>query len=142
MMLTDPMLFEFPILANLPPDPLDKILPWITTFVGVVLAAVFKVQADKAKALRIEDPVPTVPVRKVPGVPSWNDHSNLVERVGRLESHIDKMRDEQAEQFRDLLIAGATRQEAIVKQLSDKIDTVARDWHGRLDAISRPPNRP
>lgn len=123
-------------------DPLDKILPWVTTFVAMVLAAVFKAQLDRARSLKIEDPIPTVPVRKVPGVPSWNDHSNLVERVGRLEAHIDKMRDEQAEQFKDLLIAGASRQEAIVKQLSDKIDQVARDWHGRLDALSGHPKPP
>jgi hypothetical protein len=131
------------ILANAPtPDPLDKILPWVTTFVAMVLAAVFKTQLDRARAVKIEDPMPTVPVRKVPGVPSWNDHSNLVERVGRMEDQVERMRSEQSEQFRDLLIAGTTRQEAIVKQLSDKIDQVAREWHGRLDALSGQPKPP
>ena len=127
-------------------DPLDKILPWVTTVLGVVLGFVFKLQAnasaerakqaeDKVRSLRLETPVPEVPVamRKIAGVPSWNDHSTLVERVARLENHIDRMRNEQAEQYRDILTSGANRQAEIVKQLSEKIDEVAVDWHRRLD---------
>lgn len=144
-------------LANTPPpDPLDKILPWVTAFVVAVLGVVFKFQAnaaaerakqaeDKVKSLRLESPVPEVPVamRKIAGVPSWNDHSTLVERVARLENHIDRMRDEQAEQYRDILTSGANRQAEIVKQLSEKIDEVAVEWHRRLDQFfTKTPPRP
>ncbi len=145
------------ILANTPPaDPLDKILPWVTAFVVAVLSIVFKTQAnaaaerakqaeDKVKSLRLEPPVPEVPVamRKVPGSPTWSDHGSLVDRVARLEGHVEQMRTEQAEQFRDILNSGANRQAEIVRQLSEKIDQVAVEWHRRLDQFftKTPPRR-
>lgn len=50
------MLLEILTLANTPAsDPLDKILPWVTSFVLAVIAAVFKVQADRAKKVTLEN---------------------------------------------------------------------------------------
>lgn len=120
-----------------PPDPLDKILPWVTTFVAMVLAAVFKVQAEKAKAVRLDTPVPTVPTSKVPGVVTWDHLNPLIQRIDRLERHIDEVRREQSDQFKELLEAGATRESRLV----DKIDDVARAIHARIDVVSKPSTR-
>lgn len=124
------------ILANTPPaDPLDKILPWVSTFVAMVLAAVFKVQAEKAKALKIEDPVPTVPTRKVPGIVTWDHLQPLIARMDRLERHIDDVRKEQSDQFKELLEAGSAREQRLI----DKVDDVARAIHSRIDDnLTRP----
>lgn len=120
---------------------------WLIAAIGAVFSGVAllmgkKIGKAEAQSMRLEEPVPTIPFRKVPGVPSWNDHSNLVERVGRLEAHIDRMRDEQAQQFKELLTAGANRQTEIVEKLSEKIDAVAREWHGRLDNLQANKPRP
>jgi len=127
------MLFDF--IANTPPDPLDKILPWVTTFVVAVLAAVFKVQAEreKAKAVRIEEPMPTVPTRKVPGIVTWNDLQPLVQRMDRFEKHLDEVRREQSDQFKEILEAGSTRE----SRLTTHLDDVARAIHSRIDDMMR-----
>lgn len=119
-------------------DPLDKILPWITTFVGVVLAAVFKVQADKAKALRLEEPVPTVPTRKVFNNVTWSDLQPLISRMDRLEKHLDEVRKEQTDQFKEILEAGATRAES----LRTHMDDMARAIHSRIDDLMRDHTHP
>jgi hypothetical protein len=125
------------LLANAPVDPLDKILPWISTFVVAVIAAVFKVQADRAKAVRVEEPVPTVPTRKVPGAVTWDSFGPLVARMDRLERHLDDVRKEQSDQFKELLEAGSAREQ----RLLDKVDSMARALHSRIDEhIPRPRN--
>jgi hypothetical protein len=124
------------LLLNLPPaDPLDKILPWVTTFVVAVLAAVFKVQAEreKAKSLRIEDPVPTVPTRKVFNNVTWNDLQPIISRMDRLEKHLDEVRKEQSDQFKEILEAGSTRE----ARLTSHMDDVARAIHSRIDDMMR-----
>jgi hypothetical protein len=120
------------LLANTPPtDPLDKILPWVTTFVLGVLGLVFgKVWGKReATATRLEDPVPTVPTRKVPGIVTWDHLQPLIQRMDRLERHIDDVRKEQSDQFKELLEAGAAREQRLV----DKVDDVARAIHSRID---------
>lgn len=142
MMLTEMLL------ANAPVDPLDKILPWITTILGVVLGFVFKIQAnaaaerakqaeEKVKSLRVEEPVPTVPTRKVPGAVTWDSFAPLVARMDRMERHLDDVRKEQSDQFKELLEAGAAREQRLV----DKVDDVARALHSRIDDhLPRPRN--
>lgn len=125
------MLFD--LIANTPPDPLDKILPWVTTFVVAVLAAVFKVQAEKAKAMRLEEPVPTVPTRKVPGLVTWNDLQPLIQRMDRFEKHLDEVRKEQSDQFKEILEAGSAREH----RLTTHVDDVARAIHSRIDDLMR-----
>ena len=123
------------ILATAPdPDPLDKILPWVSSFVLGVLALVFKWQAEKAKAVKLEEPVPTVPTRKVSQPPSWDQHEALAARVGNVEREIKDLRQENSREYKALLEAGAAREVRIL----EKIDQVARDWHGRLDALNPP----
>jgi hypothetical protein len=119
-------------------DPLDKILPWITTFVAMVLAAVFKVQADRARALRLEEPVPTVPTRKVAGFVTWDSLQPIVTRMDRLERHLDEVRREQSDQFKEILEAGSQRAD----NLRTHLDDVARAIHSRIDDIHRDGNGP
>jgi hypothetical protein len=119
-----------------PADPLDKILPWVTTFVAMVLAAVFKVQADKAKAMRLEEPVPTVPTRKVFNNVTWNDLHPIITRMDRLEKHLDEVRKEQSDQFKEILEAGSTRE----SRLTHHLDDVARALHSRIDDMMRDQN--
>lgn len=134
------MLFEL-ILANAAPavDPLDKILPWVTTFVLGVLGLVFgKVWGKReAQGMRLEEPMPTVPTRKVAGAVTWDSFAPLVARMDRLERHLDDVRKEQSDQFKELLEAGAAREQRLV----DKVDDVARALHSRIDDhLPRPRN--
>lgn len=134
------MLLELLTLADTAPstDPLDKVLPWVSTFVAMVLAAVFKVQADKAKALRIEEPVPTIPTRKVFNNVTWNDLQPIITRMDRMEKHLDDVRKEQSDQFKEILEAGSTREH----RLTTHVDDVARAIHSRLDDVIRDQHHP
>ena len=60
---------------------------------------------------------------------TWADHINLVRRVDRIDSHLDAMRKESSDQFKDLLEAASSRENRII----DKIDDVARAIHARID---------
>lgn len=137
--MTPPFLMLLELMADVAPaDPLDKILPWVTTFVAMVLAAVFKVQADKAKALRIEEPVPTVPTRKVFNNVTWNDLQPIISRMDRLEKHLDEVRREQSEQYKEILEAGSTREH----RLTTHMDDMARAIHSRIDDLMRDHHQP
>lgn len=121
-----------PMLAEAAPDPQIS-GNWILAVLGAlgtILAGIYgHAKGKSAQRFSLEAPVPEVPFRKVPGVPSWNDHLTLIARVDRLEKHIDDLRKEQAEQFKDILEAGSERE----RRLADKIDAVAREWHARMD---------
>ena len=127
------------ILSNTPPaDPLATILPWVTTFVAMVLAAVFKMQASKAQSLKLEEPMPTVPTRKVPGFVTWDHLQPIITRMDRLEKHLDDVRKEQSDQFKEILEAGSTREH----RLTTHVDDVARAIHSRLDDVIRDNHQP
>lgn len=129
-----PLIFHF--VANTPPtDPLDKILPWVTTFVLGVLGLVFgKVWGKReAQGMRIEEPVPTVPTRKVAGYVTWDSFQPIVTRMDRLERHLDEVRTEQSAQFKEILEAGSQRSE----RLSTHMDDIARAIHSRIDDMMR-----
>jgi hypothetical protein len=130
------------MLANAAPaaDPLDKILPWVTTFVVAVITAVLGRALGKkeAQSMRLEEPVPTVPTRKVPGIVTWNDLQPLVQRMDRFEKHLDEVRREQTDQFKEILEAGATRAES----LRTHMDDFARAIHSRIDDLMRDHNHP
>jgi hypothetical protein len=127
------------LLAETPtPDPLDKILPWVTAFVAMVLAAVFKVQESKAKAMRLEEPVPVIPTRKVFANVTWNDLQPIITRMDRLEKHLDEVRREQSDQFKEILEAGSTRENRITTHMDD----VARAIHSRIDDMMRDNHQP
>lgn len=73
-------------------------------------------------------------VMKHQPVVTWSDHVNLVRRVDRIDIHLDELRKESSEQFRDLLEAASSRESRIIKELHD----VARGIHERIDNISHP----
>lgn len=67
-------------------------------------------------------------VKHQPAV-TWADHAGLVRRVDRIDSHLDQLRKESSDQFKDLLEAASSREARII----DKIDDVARAIHARID---------
>lgn len=89
------MLFE--LIASTPPhpDPLDKILPWITTFVVAVISAVIGKKVSDAKKVRVE-PNP-FPIELSEKVATKEELDALEERIGaelkKIEAALLKERD-------------------------------------------------
>lgn len=112
---------------------LMKILGWVTAFVSMVMGYVFHARAkaaeEKVKKLRVEEPVPTVPVTKVGGHAHYYQHEALVRRVDVLERDFADFEEKQSSQYVSLLEAGHARENAI----KDKLDAQIRELHARLD---------
>ena len=121
-------------------DPLKQILPWVTTFVVAVLSVVLGKKMGKAEAqgMRVEGPVPTVPTTKVPGFVTWDHLQPIITRMDRLEKHLDDVRKEQSDQFKQILEAGSTRE----TRLTTHVDDIARAIHSRLDDVIRDYSQP
>jgi hypothetical protein len=88
---------------------------WIIVLIGAIASAVVaisRVQVNRARKSRVtlEEPVPTVPTKKVSSPPSWDQHVALVERVSKLERGLTEIFNE-----------GARREE----RLSSKIGELA-----------------
>ena len=86
----------------------------------------------------IKHPVPTVPMSKVSTPPSWDAHKALCDRMTRqeqisneLRGDLSEVRKDMALQYRDLMQAGAAREQS----LADKLDGIARGIHHRIDEI-------
>lgn len=126
---------------------------WVKTFVVAVISAVFagatslvvgltkgrkKGQEDEQKKqerhVTLKEPVAEVPVRKVPMPPTWDQHDALMKRVEVVERDVRDLRNDQAKQYKDLLDSGTERE----RRLTDKLDTLMRELHGRLDEIFKP----
>jgi hypothetical protein len=122
---------------------------WITNFVVAVVgaagASLLAWKKGKAKGrgekITLTDPVPTVPMSKVSTPPSWDAHKALCDRVTRQESisnelrhDLSEVRKDMAGQYRELMLAGAAREQS----LSDKLDGIARGIHARIDKIIKP----
>ena len=124
---------------------------WLIAAIGALASAAAlilgKNQGRKeAQRTTLESPVPEVPTRKVTTPPSWDAHRALCDRVTRLEDDFRSMsgdmktiKDEQTEQFRQLMVAGAERE----LRISEKIEGFARAIHSRIDQYLKPqtPNR-
>lgn len=102
-------------------------------FSGVALLLGRKIGRDQAATLKLEEPVPTVPTRKVAGYVTWDSVAPLISRIDRMERHLDEVRREQSDQFREILQAGATRAES----LRTHMDDMARAIHSRIDEMHR-----
>jgi hypothetical protein len=83
----------------------------------------------EATGTRLEEPVPTVPVRKVPGGVHYYQHEALDRRVGELEKDVKEIKDNQADQYVQILEAGQERE----LRLMEKMDGQTRELHARLD---------
>lgn len=105
--------------------------------VGTAIAAVvtaFKRGQSNPKvkaAATLQEPVPDLPVRKVYSPPTFWQHKALEDRVAKLESNFEMLRREQHEGFLSLMTAGENRKDMIF----EKIDTMARAFHARVDDI-------
>lgn len=116
----------------------------ITGIIGAIfagLALLYGKQKGKQEAMTIKEPIPTVPTSKVSTPPTWDAHRALCDRVSRLEddmrtlhSEVKGVRDEQNEQFRQLMVAGGERE----IRISEKIEGFARAIHSRIDEYLKP----
>lgn len=79
--------------------------------------------------IRLGEPVPEIPVRRVSSPPTWDQHTGLERRVSVIEQAQTEMRRDMAAQFRELLEAGGSREQ----RLSAKLDGIAREIHRRID---------
>lgn len=134
-MIADFYYWWVPMMANTPAaDPMIS-GNWIVHVIGAIAtgAALFwgKGQRDRAKAAETETVIKGQPIGVVKHQQpvTWSDHINLVRRVDRIDQHLDAMRKEGSEQFKDLLEAASSREARII----DKIDDVARAIHARID---------
>lgn len=127
--------WAWPMMANAQADPMIS-GNWIIHVIGAIstAAALFwgKQQRDRAKAAETETVIKGQPIGVVKHqqAVTWADHINLVRRVDRIDTHLDAMRKESSEQFKDLLEAASGRESRIM----DKIDDVARAIHSRIDS--------
>ena len=120
---------------------------WITAFVvavvgavGASLAAYKKGQASPK--MKIDEPVPEIPVRKVYTPPTFSQHQDLVRRVTMIEAdakahreyveaQLRDIRREGGEQFVKLMTAGEQRKDAIMESMNDMV----RAFHSRVDQL-------
>jgi hypothetical protein len=109
---------------------------WLTGIVVAIIGAVGAIYArtrgraeGRAENITLGEPVPTVPVQKIYGPVTWDQHKSLVDRVGRLEATTIELRRDMAVQFRELLEAGGQRE----NRIAEKLDGIARGIHHRID---------
>ncbi len=128
------------LLAQTPPD--DHVSgKWIIALLVAVIPLVGgvwikakqagKTEVENLRSVRVEDPVPTVPVIKVFPTPTYHQFQALDARVSAVEAEVREFRAALGKQFQHVLEAGADRQERIF----EKIDDVARALHARIDLI-------
>ena len=101
--------------------------------IGSALLA-YKKGVAASGEVTLKSPMPTVPTSKVPTPPSWDAHRALCDRVTRLEETTQELRRDMAGQYRELMMAGAAREQSI----SDKLDGLARGIHHRIDELMQP----
>ena len=106
------------------------------------IVAFRKGQKSTAKDVRIEEPVPEIPVRKVYTPPTFSQHQDLVRRVTLIEAdakahreyveaQLRDIRREGGEQFVKLMTAGEQRKDAIMESMNDMV----RAFHSRVDQL-------
>jgi len=93
----------------------------------------------EAQGVTLQHPVPEIPFRKVSNPVSYDQHSALDARVGRIEAHLDRIERDQAMQYKQILEAGAERE----LRMTEAMISGLRAVHERLDQIltNRPPTR-
>jgi hypothetical protein len=103
---------------------------------GIFYARISGVQKGrKERSVQIESPVPTLSIQQSFTPPTWDQHLALEKRISTAERHIEELRNDQGKQFRDILEAGVERETRIL----DKLDSVARSFHSRVDDILKLP---
>lgn len=95
---------------------------------------------EEANKLSLPDPLPEFVTRKASTPPSWDAHKALMDRVMRQEQisnelrhDLSEVRKEMAENYKDLMASGQTRE----SNLSDKLDGIARGIHSRIDDLMK-----
>lgn len=119
---------------------------WITAFVVSVIGAIagpfVAYKKGKSAQVKLPDPMPEMPVRKVYTPPTFSQHQDLVRRVSQLETETRQHREyvetqlrdirrEQSEQFVKLMNAGESRKDAIMESMNEMV----RGFHERVDLL-------
>ena len=107
------------------------VLGAIATILGVIFG---HARGKSAQRFSLDSPVPEVPFRKVDRPVSFDQHSSLEARVGRIELHLDVIQRDQAQQYRQILEAGSERELRMTEVISQGL----REVHARLDGIIKP----
>ena len=118
---------------------------WLIGFLGAagtLLGIILGHKNGKAsQGVTINTPIPEMPFRKVERPVSYDQHNSLEQRVGRIEAHLDVIQRDQANQYRQIIEAGAERE----LRLTETLHAGLREVHGRLDQIFKqaaPTRRP
>lgn len=121
-------------------DESPQLLPWITTFVVAVIGAVGAAFARKQgrqeadqRSVNLKDPVPEVPVVLKQQFATRHELCEVRSHIQRVEQQVGEIRDEQRQQFKELLQAGESRAERLGERLSAEI----RGVHQRVDEFYR-----
>jgi len=103
--------------------------------IGTGVALVIRAARERVKnaKMTLQEPVPDIPVtmtRKY-NPPTFSQHMEVVRRVCTLESTVQEIRREAAENYKELMAAGESR----TNRMLDKMDDVARGFHSRVDDL-------
>jgi hypothetical protein len=114
---------------------------WLVGFLGAVgtlLGIVMGHKNGKASQSVTLKNLPLRTLREQRPV-SYDQHSALDARVGRIEAHLDVIQRDQASQYKQILEAGAERE----LRMTEVLNSGLREVHARLDAFMKlsPPNR-
>lgn len=130
------------LLANVPPAASDSVSGNVLVAIIGAIFSGFALLYGKRQGIKeatnnitLQSPVPEVPTRKVPGAVTWDHLQPLIQRIDRMERHLDEVRKEQSDQYRETLEAGGAREHRIITHLDD----VARAIHARIDTIMKLP---
>lgn len=132
----------FLLLADVPDPQISG--NWIIGVIGAVASAMALIYGKRqglkeaTNNITLQSPMPEVPFRKVDRPVSYDQHSSLEARVGRIELHLDSMQRDAAAQYKQLLEAGAARESRLTETLNEGLRAV----HDRLDkTFFNPPNK-
>ena len=113
---------------------------WLIQVIGAIVGggaawlAKGKLEEGKRQRMKIDEPVPEVPIRKNYTPPTWDAHRAVCERVSRLEQSFEDLRREQASQYKDMMQAT----NGLESRIGGKLDGIAREIHHRIDEIFKP----
>ena len=129
-----------PMISHLSDIPADPMISgnWLLALIGAattLVAAILGHQRGKAaQRITLNTPLPEMPFRKVERPVSYDQHNSLEQRVGRIETHLDRIERDQAAQYRQILEAGSERELRMTAALTNGL----REVHSRLDGILKP----
>jgi len=135
--------------TQIPGEWITSLIVAVITAAGGVMVAYKKGQANPnvSRDVNLKEPIPEMPVKRIFTPPTFSQHQDVVRRVAALEmeaketrehfeGQLRQIRNEQHEQFVKLMEAGEARKDMIF----EKIESMARGFHHRVDQMMSPNN--